>query len=216
MITNVKLLEMLDEVERCCFNVEPVNEMRKALIDNIREENAKNNGVKNKLAIIKRILKTSSKIPNADMVRIHPQNISDNIINFFTDGTYVLGSEQDFGYDVAVNPIKFNVFSNIPSDHKITLNRTDIATHAKTQTKKNFIPYTIKYQDFIIAFDAKKMLDCMDFTGCHEIAFDKKLNHDGVCLINPIIIANDKDKAYALLLPCNIKDTSNITVNYTV
>lgn len=220
MIKNEKLLQEFRKMRDFGFMNLDADAFEKMLIDNVREEAAKANGTKNKYTLVKKVLKESEKKYNKNglnpthaMLFDNPATIKDGtVLHCFTDGTYILASENNFDVPTAESPYKTmsQFFVDIPRKVWIPLDIADIKAFSKMQTAKEFVPYVIKYNDILIGLDAKKLLDCLNFTETTGIFLEPQKSKYGISHINPVYMVNENSKEYALLLPVNMKEEKNV------
>ena len=221
MIKNEKLLQEFRKMKDTDFMPLSVEAFEKMLIDNIREEAAKANGSKNKFTLVKKVLKASEKAYNGNGLHAdhaflfsNPATLPDGTkLNCFSQGHYILASANDFGIPDAKVPYNMNLyFQDIPTKEKVVVDIADIKAFIKTKpkTKYNKNPYVIKYKNYLIGLDAEKLLDCLNFAGLDYFTFEPKKSLHGDYIVNPVYMANDETKEFALLLPCNLGNGATV------
>lgn len=206
MINTIKLLELLNNYQ--------LEDLKKALEENAREEAAKKNGTKNKLTIIKNMLKEDSKALAPRFQAVQPCTVNGVNYNAFIDGYRIMADlDNDYGYKK--NPDGFRVdkfFKEIPeirynidlADLKGFIALDKANKKADRRTRPN--PYIITLEDGRRAgFNPVFLLECLNFCDSNELLFysgdqlDSYGNYKA-----PVRMANTDGKRLACLLPVNI------------
>lgn len=195
MKNNSKMLELLLSGK--------IDDLEKALKENIQEENNKKAGTKKEATIIKKFLK-------------HVKNRKDLNGAFKIDGSFyfcnmysVLKSCNDYGFE-HVEGFKNakNMFSQ-KFDKKITVDIADIKTFlaiekaASKAEKRTMSPYIIKINGGFLGVNPDYLLDILQFVGVDHFYIDEKSVKNG-CYIAPIQAYSNDGKKEAILLPINI------------
>lgn len=194
MTTNTRLYELLKAGK--------IDELNKALEENIREEANKKAGAKSSdLSIIKRI--TSEKLERFQ--KSHAFTFEGNTLHAFTNGYYALASENSFNYPEADEHEKMD-FSRIfeptknACDSSLVVDRSDLKAFIKLHSKKEKQPYIITLENGKkIAVNPRFLIDCLDFVGSDEIHFPS-IKYD--CLKSPMYMENGGK--IALLCPVHV------------
>ena len=187
-MTNEKMLELL--------NKEKYEELKNGLIENIRIETEKGKGTKVKdLTIIKRV----NCMEN--LYGYHPLNLYDKEYKCFTDGHYILASEQDFGYNKAEKPFNMSKLVNesmFDDTIEIKVDMTDLTTFKKVN-KKDITkhPYIFENEKIRIGFNPNFLFDALTFCKTDTIYVTKS--------IAPAYIKSESKDRVALVLPVNLK-----------
>lgn len=174
----------------------------KALEDDIRVEVEKKKGTKaSDLTIIKRIIKHEKD--NAMFGKYHPLSLNGKDYKCFTEGRYILASENDFGYEKAENPFTVDKFFDdnyFNGGIEIKVDIVDLKTFLKTnKPKKNskLEPYIFENDKIKIGFNPQFLLDTLEFCKSDTIIVTKP--------IAPAYIKSDDMERIGLVLPVNLK-----------
>ena len=199
MITNTKLLEMVSKAKKdnkVDYEVF-LNELERILTDNVREEVAKSKGNKKPLQVVKDIIKNADR---DSLKNYHEFEYKGNTYKGFTEGHYVVASQEDFGYSKEENnPMTSlsNFFSgedNCNREFKIDIK--DLKAFIKIHSKDR-CPYIIEDGEFKIGFNPKFLLNVLSFTGSDTI----KVNRP----IDAAFCSNEDRSSIALVLPIKLK-----------
>lgn len=195
-MTNEKMLELLKASEYYKLEV--------ALIENIRADIEKSKNTKpSDLSIIKRITEFEKKMNNGRWAYFHPFTYDGMEYKGFTQGHYILASQNDFGYPIAESPLKMeNMFSSdlfYGIETKVDI--ADLKLFLKTSNKKDRKPYVIEYTNSKgeaskIGFNAQYLLDALQFNESDTIYISAPKAPAG--------IKNESIKTIALVLPVNL------------
>lgn len=195
-MTNEKMLELLNEKEYYKLEI--------GILENIRKEVEKSKGTKaSDLTIIKRITEFEKKINNGRWNGYHPFIYDGIEYKGFTQGHYILASENDFGYPIAESPFKMeNMFgSDLFYGIETKVDITELKLFLKTTNKKDRKPYVIEYTNskgeaFKIGFNAQYLLDGLQFNKSDTIYISTPKAPAG--------IRNESIKTIALVLPVSL------------
>ena len=203
MIKNQRILELLQAYK--------YDEAEKALKENIREELQKSSGTKSSdAAIIKRLVKAAEKQYNqwtaGRFSKYHPFTVSGVNYCGFTDGHYIIAGPDSCGYEAATDSdiIKMETFFTAGQNKIFTVDMQELRMFCKDKANKNHnnYMYAVKAPEgFAIAFNAKYMLDCLDFAGVDHFLYSAE-NVTG-CIKSPLLIENEKEGKLCLCLPVN-------------
>lgn len=205
MINNIKLLEL--------YRSNKIEELKKALEANAREEKQKNSKTAKKdCTIINNLIKSNLKNNryNATLSKLQTINVNGEKYNAVTDGYRIFISHENYGLDPAAENelLKIaNMYDDCNSlcNHELYLNRDDIALFCKDFPEKTKTPYVLEVDPGrYIAFNSHYLLDALDFCQTNKLTFD--LKSIKTCLKTPTIISNYDLKKHCLILPVNCQD----------
>ena len=209
MKSNTQLLELLNNYK--------MEELKIALLENIREEIENGKGTKaSDKAIVNRLYKTAQKLYNNGFKKINVFGYNGIIYNGLTEGHYVLcDSTNDYSIEHAEEHEKIDFskfFASICDydiEHKIDINSLNY--FKKTHKKTEKIPYIeLDESEKILAFDPYFLLDCLNFCETDTIYYSNPINKQ---IINPVFIHNSDYTKIALCLPIYVKDADNVINN---
>lgn len=193
MIKNSELLKLFNDLD--------FENLEKALKANITEERLKTSGSVNELSIIKRLMKANEKAYNSTLQKANRFKHFNKTLYGFTDGHYILASENTYNYDVnpEENRLKIEKIINIEHDAEFVIDIQDLKAFQKEhKSKKDTKPYIIKNNDHYIAFNPSYLLDCLNYTGSNKIVFAKPSSG---LLKSPALIENEEAGKLALICP---------------
>lgn len=206
MINTIKLLELL--------NNNQLEDLKKALEENTREEAAKKNGTKNKLTIIKKLQKEAEKMPSSCR-GVQPCNVGRVEYNGFMNSCMVLAdSTTDYGYAKSENGFNCGkMFADIP-EIRYNIDLDDLKqfialdkANKKADRRATPKPYIIELEDGRRAgFNPVYLLNCLNFCDSTEIKLftTKQTNNNCVVYKNPMQVSSADNSRLACLLPVNI------------
>lgn len=195
MVKNEKLLKLLNDGK--------IEELKKALENNIIEECNKSAGAKSKdLSIIKRIVNSKEAKYNQAFSKAHKFNYNGMEYFGFLEGHYIMASNSDFNYQHAEAPFKLApMIATIDEvNTSATINRADVVAFKKTRTDKK-APFKIFLDDYVIGLNPDFLLDGMDWTNTDTIHFIKNTDKKRKCQKGPICLYNGDKSRIAYILP---------------
>ena len=188
-------------------NIQPITalfKLQEELTANIRGEIAKKSGVKSSdISIIKRIIKEAKQNPMYG--KAHEFIFEGKKHYGFSEGHYVLASENTFEHEIAEpeNTFKLQEFfkSDLFEQTKVLINMEMLKFICKTTKKSEATsnPYIIEVSDIKIGLNPFYLLDALQFNDMDEVIVNQ---HNPVA---PIVLRNDNRNTLALILPIRLK-----------
>lgn len=204
MVKNEKLLELLKTSD--------LVKLESLLMDNIREEAAKNGiGNKKQLTIIKSMLQAVKN--NSNMQKTHDFNG----LYAFVDGYRILATENNYGYEASENPFIIDriIVEKREDMQEIKIDLAALATFTKTHNKKDKKPYIIKFDNNYIAINAWYLKDSLQFTNSDSI-FINPVNFKRNKYIAPIYFYSNDNGDMSIVLPVKIEISENMEISQVV
>ncbi len=199
MITNKKLLDL--------FNSYDLDALKKALQDNIREENNKNAGkASSDLAILKRLMKINeANDKRSKLLKAHKLTACGEEKFCFLSDYYGFYASENFGYSIAEPYEQLDcktLFNDSNDTETFEFDLKEVRVFAK-ETKKLKKGYTVEYNGKILSFNPQYLCDVCDWCQTNKITFVKipnKLTH----LKYPARVSGNDRKA--LILPISVSN----------
>lgn len=203
MVGNTKLLET--------FRSGNFEKLELLLLDNIREETAKEKGNKSQLTIIKNFVKKSEE---------RFKKYSDyNGKCAFVDGFRILISDDSFGYEKMENGFKIDTMIPDHFDSELTFDVASVKYQIeinKSLGKYNTKPVIVydSKNDLYCGFNPNYILDLINFTGQTTFKYNPTRSRHFNSLTAPIYSFDENGELLGVVLPINIKgvplDDSNV------
>ncbi len=203
------------------FNAYKMDELKKALQENAREEMQSAKGKKSKAdTIVKKLLKQANAY-NKSFQKAHAFTFNGADYFGFCDGHVILASADDFSYSHAEDHEKLKLgdfFKDIPCV-KASFDPEDVKRFEKVVRPFNKRsvqkPYVVSDDYFVGGFNPAYMAMASDFCEVDHFYYNLDCMVSGNCYKSPIYFYNEDQSKIALILPVNINQNLAGAIEFT-
>ena len=202
-MNNKGLLNIVTEGLETGESFSALLKLKNELIENIRIESLKNSGTKaSDISVIKRITKYEKERPIFG--KAHPFSLNGTFYFGFTEGHYVVASENSFEYSEATEAEKVDMekffIQNYNRIDEIEVDITDLKVFSSTEKRKLPNPYILVDKEGVKhAFNPFYLLDVLQFNDTNIIEVELENSY------RPAFVKNESKNTLGLLLPIRIK-----------